>query len=130
MKPITTVKDLNDAINTMAEMMLEKGIVGPNPKFELDQGGADIWLHASSTIGRKDCHVFSGATFDDVYYQATDFIASLPSAEEKATHDYLAKIASAVDFAKDNGIDEAYVKPLRDVSCAMTENLLTHEAKQ
>lgn len=54
-------------------------------------------------------------------------ISALPSPEEAVTREYLTRVASAIDYATENSIADEYVTPLRGVTCAMTENLLTKE---
>lgn len=56
-------------------------------------------------------------------------IADMPSPEEAVTREYLSRVASAIDYAAENSIADDYVTPLRGVTCAMTENLLTKESK-
>jgi hypothetical protein len=51
--------------------------------------------------------------------------AKLPSPEETVTREYLNRVSRAVDYATENSIADEYVTPLRGVTCAMTENLLT-----
>ena len=53
-------------------------------------------------------------------------IEALPSPEDAVKHEYLTRVASAIDYATENALPEEYVAPLRGVSTAMTENLLTH----
>lgn len=53
-------------------------------------------------------------------------IEELPSPEDAVKHEYLTRVASAIDYATENALPEEYVAPLRGVSTAMTENLLTH----
>lgn len=54
-------------------------------------------------------------------------INALPSPEEAVTHEYLGKVADAIDFGTKHSIDDKYVTPLRGVTKAMTDNLLTKE---
>ena len=125
---IETVKDIEAALDNLARLMSEKGISIPFPQIEFKQSRITVWLMAAEDIEGKGAHQFSDRDITQAYSRAVDFIASLSSAEERTTREYLRKVASAVDYAAAEGIDDEYVAPLRGVTCAMTENLLTSEA--
>lgn len=67
-------------------------------------------------------------SIEDALDAADAFIVAMPSPEETVTRTYLTKVAAAVDYATKNSIADEYVAPLRNVSCAMTDNLLTYDA--
>lgn len=126
---INSLAELDVALFSIEGKMSDKGISNPSPQINYHAGGrCTLWLHFDGTVKDQRCHSFYG-TVDKCLKAASNFIADLPSAEDAATHEYMAKIARAVDFAKDNGIDDEYVAPLRGVTCAMTENLLTDRSK-
>lgn len=120
-----TLEDLNKSLEQIAAAMSDKGVICPRPKicFEIDV--VDVWLHADSPIGGETCVNISAQSADEVIKKTLNYIKALPSAEEKAAHDFSVKLANVIDFGRDNGIDDEYIEPLRMTRKAMTENLLT-----
>jgi len=74
----------------------------------------------------KEYKVVFDASLADCIAKAHAYIADLPSPEDQVTREYLSRIAKAVDYATEHSLPDEYVTPLRNVSCAMTDNLMTH----
>jgi len=75
-------------------------------------------------IGRITAETFAGV-LDDL----DAFIAALPDPETLVLRTYLGKLADAVDYGHENGIAAEYVDPVRITQKAMSDNLLTADAK-
>ena len=96
-----------------------------------------LYLHGSGkwTVGgayldqgmRSRFDSANSETPEEAFASVFAKIAALPSPEEAVTREYLTRVASAIDYATENSIADEYVTPLRTVTCAMTENLLTKE---
>lgn len=82
--------------------------------------GADNY----ESIGRIMAETFTGV-LDDL----DAFIAALPDPETLVLRTYLGKLANAVDYGHQNGIAAEYVDPVRITQKAMSDNLLTADAK-
>ena len=118
-----TLEEIQTAIDELAKALGEKGQTA-NASYEINSDkGADLWLKMN---GNYQC--FHGDTPAEAIEEARTFIVALPDPEEAVTREYLTRVASAVDYATENSIADEYVTPLRGVTCAMTENLLTKEA--
>ena len=129
-----TIKDIRTEIDALVAEMLDKGVIKPDAELEIHQDRVYVWLKSSYEQKPfegdriKLCHTFE---------EAHEYIAKLPSPEDMVTKEYLTRVASAVDYATENAIADEYVAPLRNVTCAMTENreprtenLLTQEVGQ
>lgn len=127
-----TIEEIQAELAKLVAGMTDKGVVLPSAMATINDAG-DFSIYASCKYDHK--------TFDGEYYKffhrepaaaafasAREYIASLPSPEEATTRGYLARVASAIDYATENSIADEYVTPLRGVTCAMTENLLTDES--
>jgi|AKVG01.1.fsa_nt_gi hypothetical protein len=77
--------------------------------------------HEVSTIPIK--HV-SAVTPDECFAKAFHFVANLPDPDFKAQHDWHKKLLGVIDEGHELALSDELLDPLRDVSLAMTENLL------
>ena len=127
-----TVTDIQAKLAELVAAMVEKGVVTPEADLTIKGGGANshvtFWssMNTPAFDGEYLTHV-GGGTPAEALTAAAAYIAALPSPEETVTRTYLRKVADAVDYAKENGVDDEYVTPLRGVTCAMTDNLLTDQ---
>ena len=116
----------------MAELeaaMSEKGIATPEATVSIKSDRFTIHMrgaYETTPFNGKDYKIIFGASLADCIAEAFAYIAALPSPEEAVTREYLSRIAKAVDYATEHSLPDEYVTPLRNVSCAMTDNLLTH----
>jgi len=130
------ITEIQTALAALVVQMTEKGVVTPSADFSISDGGNfTVYLRAkygSGTLGIVgDGKFLRGIDPSDAFAEARRFIAALPSQKETQTREYLKRVANAIDYAAEKGIADEYVTPLRGVTCAMTENLLTDQrAKQ
>lgn len=126
-----TIEEIQTALAELVAAMVEKGIVKPNASARIMTGSRhSIHLQCSyerKAFDGKDYLFLYGETLPQCLDDASAYIAALPSPEEAVTREYLNRVASAIDYARENSIADEYVQPLRGVTCAMTENLLTKE---
>jgi len=128
-----TIEEIQTELRALEAMMLEKGVVTPTAEFTIRVPDR-YFAHLRADY---DTRPFDGDYFQVIYgdtpaealIEARDYIASLPSLEEAVTREYLTKVSAAIDYATEHSIDDDYVAPLRGVTCAMTDNLLTAEGK-
>lgn len=117
-----TIEEIQTAVDELANALGEKGETA-NVSYEMNSHKwADLWLKL-----KDGYEVFHGATPAKAIEKARAYIAALPSPEEAVTREYLGKVASAIDYATKHSIADEYVTPLRGVTMAMTDNLLTKE---
>lgn len=124
-----TIEEIQTALAELVAAMVEKGVITPHAKVLLPDSGR-IAIHCDCNYEHKlfngnNYFVEHGDTVAECIDKARARIADLPSSEEAVTREYLSRVASAIDYARDNSIADEYVQPLRGVACAMTENLLT-----
>ena len=129
-----TIEEIQTALAELVAAMVEKGIVKPNASARIMTGSRhSIHLqcsHERKAFDGKDYFFLYGETLPQCLDDASAYIAALPSPEEAVTHEYLGKVADAIDFGTKHSIDDKYVTPLRGVTKAMTDNLLTKEQAQ
>ena len=109
--------------------MSEKGIATPEASISIKSYGVTILFRGpydTFPFGGERYHIIFSETASDCIAKAHAYIADLPSPEDQVTREYLSRIAKAVDYATEHSLPDEYVTPLRNVSCAMTDNLLTH----
>lgn len=129
--PITTIKEVHEACNMLANLMVEKGVKSPSASITFksgDQGHIHIRAdYRTKPFSGKDYCLFTDGSFGDQIKAATAYINALMSPEDAVSNEYLRRVSNAIDYATENAIDEKMVSPLREVSKAMTENLLTSD---
>ncbi len=126
-----TIEEIQTALGELVSAMVEKRVITPRAQMHVPDSGR-FAVHCDCNYAHK---FFDGKNYfvehDETPSVAIDkaraYIASLPSPEEAVTREYLTRVASAIDYATENSIADEYVTPLRGVTCAMTENLLTKE---
>ena len=127
------IEEIQTALGELVAAMMEKEVPEPSADLTIKQEGENPYVYLrsafrSNTFGPdKYSKICKGTTIAGAFKQAHKDIAALPSPQEAVTKEYLTRVASAVDYATEHSIDDEYVAPLRDVTCAMTDNLLTKE---
>lgn len=125
------IEEIQTALGELVAAMVEKGVIRPNAEFKIKIGAnfyVCLWCaHETRQFDGEYLKAFSVGTPAEGIDKARAYIAALPSPEEAVTREYLTRVASAIDYATENSIADEYVTPLRGVTCAMTENLLTKE---
>jgi len=126
--------EIQKRLTKLSAAMADKGVQAPSCEFTArDDGVLNLYVrspYSSNIFEGNHYRFFRGDTPSDCFNAASDYIAALPSPKDAATHEYLTRVASAIDYATEHSIAEEYVAPLRGVSCAMTDNLLTKETTQ
>lgn len=128
------ITEIQKRLTELSAAMADKAVETPSCEFTAkDGGGFNVYImssYSSKIFGGDHYGFFSGNTPSDCFNAASDYIAAIPSPEGAVTREYLTRVASAVDYATEHSIADEYVAPLRGVSCAMADNLLTREAAQ
>lgn len=129
---MNTIVEIEKALDLLVAKMADKGVSRPDAHLTVKAGGERPYVYLASAVKSKTFNgsyskICYGATVATAFKQAHEVIDALPNPEDAVTHEYLSRVASAVDYATEHSIDEEYVAPLRGVTCAMTENLLTKQ---
>jgi len=106
----------------------------------LDKTGETPWIAPTLKIADGKCSVdlyreygngndyiigtATGVTVNGALDDAERIIAALPRLDDAKLHRHMARLADCVDQARDDGIADEYVQPLRITVAAMSENLL------
>jgi hypothetical protein len=124
---IVTIKDLDAALQQIAEAMSAKGIIEPNPEITVTQGRVIAWLHASSKIGGKLCVDFYGADVNEVAAAMLAHVMKLKSVEEEEVLAWQRDLGALIDGGMSMDLPDEVMAGLRTSSKAMTENLITKQ---
>jgi len=106
----------------------------------LEKTGEKPWLTPSMIIKDDACRITlyrdfgngksytigtaKGDTPEAALDDADRIIAALPDPETTKLHSHMARLAECVDKARDDGIADEYVQPIRMTVAAITANLL------
>jgi hypothetical protein len=126
------ITEIQTELAALVVQMTEKGVVTPSAELHIkDSGLFSVYMtskYESGSFGKDgNAKFLRGDTAPKALENARKYIAALQSPEEVQTREYLRMVASAIDYAAKSGIGDEYVTPLRGVTCAMTENLLTDQ---
>jgi hypothetical protein len=129
------ITEIQTELAALVVQMTEKGVVTPSAELDIkDSGLFSVYITSKYNSGGFGSDGNSKFLHADTplaaFEKARDYITSLPTTEEAQTREYLKRVASAIDYAAENTIADEYVTPLRGVTCAMTENLLTDQGTQ
>lgn len=127
-----TIEEIQTALAELVAAMVEKRVLTPRAQIHIPDSGR-FAIHCDCSYAHKsfdggNYFVEHGDTIAECIDKACAYIDALPSPEEAVTREYLNRVASAIDYARENSIADEYVQPLRGVTCAMTDNLLTKDA--
>ena len=106
----------------------------------LDKTGEKPWLAPSMTIKDDACRITlyrdfgsgkadtigtaRGDTPEAALDEADRIIAAMPDLGAAKLHQHMVRLADCVDKARDDGIADEYVQPIRMTVAAITANLL------
>lgn len=121
-------KEILAECDRLCAMATDKGVKRPQVKAWLENGGfiqVSIWGGHPSIDGGLE--TFRRTDLRDAIADCQAFIRNMPDPSEIEAREYLKRVASAIDYATENAIADEYLAPLRGVTGAMTENLLTKQ---
>jgi len=106
----------------------------------LDKTGEKPWIAPALSIKDDACSITlyrdfgngkaytigtaMGDTPEATFADADRIIAAMPDPETAKLHRHMARLADCVDKARDDGIADEYVQPIRMTVAAITANLL------
>lgn len=127
------IEEIQAELSEMIKALMAKGIVAPRAELDI-RANEGFSVHIQTTIdtkslGGKWMQSFYGSAPRALLDEANAFIAALPDPETLVLRTYLGKLADAVDYGHENGIAAEYVDPVRITQKAMSDNLLTADAK-
>jgi hypothetical protein len=135
MTKTTTLDEIYAAINPLPAMLAEKGKASPSAEFRVDaNAGISVMLryHKAYAVNdwENEYQFFAGDDFAKALAKALAFIDGLPSAEQAKLHNFMGKLGSIIDAARDDGIEVAYLNPLVETMKRLSENVITHQPKK
>lgn len=127
-----TNQEMKDALLAANTALVEK--IGKQPymglKLTLDD---DKWKVGGAYIDQSMRESFFGPSretvkgaFDAVMRQ----IAKMPSEGERDLRQFQKKVAEAIDFGNEKGIEAQWLNPLVETARSLAENALTYEAAE
>lgn len=127
----TTISGVQAAIDTLPELMAQKGVVQPNAKFELtSNSNMFVWLRGSDEgikIDDYNYKLVSGKDVGEIFQKCLNHINAMPDPVNLRLEAYTRRLAKATDKAREDGVDEKYIAPVSGAIQAMTDNLLTSD---
>jgi hypothetical protein len=131
----TTIDEIYAAINPIPGMLAAKGKVKPAVEFKVEANVSIgiVFRYMKAYAANKwdsEYHHFYGDNFATALEKAIAFVNDLPSAEDANLHNFMGKLGSLIDFARDDGIKVDYLNPLLETMKRLSENVITHQPKR
>ena len=130
---MNTITEITTALADLEKLMCEKGIKTPDATL-LAKGSGTFSAHLGCMYGQKvfngsDYEVLSKPTAQEAIAAAFDYINAMPDPATAERHKWHRDLADVIDRGQVMALPDEVMKPLRQGSQAMAENLLTCEAK-
>lgn len=127
-----TIKDIYAAINPLPAALSSKGKVSPEVDLRVEaNAGLNISFRWRKPYTHNDWdneyQCFLGEDFASVLAKAVAFIGDLPTAEQAKLNNFMGKLGSLIDAAKEDGIQVEYLNPLLDSMKRLSENIITYK---
>ncbi len=143
---ISTISELQSAVDSLIPLMLEKGLHRPNARAQLEANGgggvslswqwrevkssdpwddknfATRWFFASTNVRADGLGSWPGAIRD-----AWLELSAMPDKPAREREEFLKLLATASEYGRKVGIDEEFVNPLALLAKKLSENALTHD---
>ena len=131
---MTTIDDIYAAINPLPALLSAKGKVKPEVCFYMEANArlsiSMNWVKPySPNEWDREYKNFSEVDFEASVASAVAFINELPSPEQAKLHNFMSKLGSIIDAAKDDGIALDYLNPLLDTMKRLSENVITYKPR-
>ena len=115
-------------IECLTSAMTSKGIRIPEAYVTIQSDKAIVCVKSGKPgFDYQHDYNFFNVNGDDLkaaFNEAYAWIMSHPSKEEKALSDYLGILAGAVQFAKDNNLEEPFINPIQELAKKLSHNIL------
>lgn len=122
-----TPDDIQNQLNGMVKRMLDKGLGSPSATLEFrsdtDVRGQLTYYDAGKFECPADWTSDVGVTLNLMWNR----IREIPDLNERQRTNYLRKLADAVEYGKQVGIDEALINPLLEQMKKLSSNIIEHK---
>ena len=128
----TTIDEIHSAIDPMPAELNAKGKVKPEVSLDIRaNAGVGISMNWEKFGAyNREYEFFSGNDFEQALAKATDFIKSLPSAQQANLHDFMRQLGHLIDAGQSAGIEIEHLNPLIASMKSLSENVLTYRPKR
>ncbi len=128
---ITTIATLEEELQKLDELLATKTkennvyiSLSPRRRAEVTVIGE------RGIVGVHGCHYGRGDTVADAINAARKYIASMPDIEHRATVKYQQGLATVIEEAKENGVDDNLLEGARESLLATSRNLLAYTPQE
>lgn len=123
---------MKDALLAANTALVEKIGKQPYIRITLKLDG-DRWIVGGAYLDSGLNHRFDGPRSNDpqsAFDGVMDAIKKLPSPDERNLRTFQKKVAEAIDFGNEHGIDGQWLNPLVETARRLAESALTYEAAE
>lgn len=124
------VKQIQSRIDLLPARLTAKGIVKPTVEFRIgaNEGMSVVtyWYGGAGYADFKSKHC-KGDTPEAALVDAEEWVASLPSIEERRRDDFMAALGKVIDMGRETGIEVDFINPLTETMKRLSENALTYQ---
>lgn len=124
------IEQIQKRLDALAAKMGAKALRSPAAEFEFrsNQGPRIVLKHNKALSGwDTDYEFFPGDSPAEAFDKAEEWVADLPTPEERKLSEFMKAVAVAIDLGRENGIDADFVNPLTVLMKKLSENAITDQ---
>lgn len=123
---------IQEHLNRLSDLMVAKGLRQPRAQFSVKSHESEslfvAWTPAKKTgLLDEKYQWFRDGTVGERLASAEAFIFSLPTADETKFREFMEALGGVIDLGKENGIEVAFLNPLRATMKKLSENALAYQ---
>lgn len=125
-----TQEEMQDAVDTLARLMGEKGLRRPVARIGIVSGAQSrVFLEwgKPESVHSDEFKFFRADAVSDAIAEAREWIAAQPSPEERHLREFQTALGRVIDLGRANGIDVAFINPLAETAKSLAENAITDQ---
>lgn len=126
-----TPEEIQKVIDAFPAMMSAKGLKMPGAQFHIEaNAGPCIYLRWDTPRAGDRYQFIHGDSVSDaesMLNKAEDWIAALPTIEERRMNDFLSSLSETIERGKATGIDVEFINPLIATMKRISRNALTDQ---
>lgn len=126
--------DIAEIKKTLADLvtqMLAKGIIRPDAVLVWNANSDPVVMLSEGRVGsaysNDTIHYAKGSTLQKQFKSCVDFIAKLPSPEEKRMKNFMKAVANAIEVGRASDIEVDFLNPLQAMMKKLSENAITDQ---
>lgn len=122
--------DIKTELDALSKLLLDKGCASPDLQFHIRANSdfrGEVNYYPDENYTNYKTLYFHGDDEANVLKKMRQHIYDLPSTAERQRNEYLKKLASAVEYGRQIGLDDNFINPLELQMKKLSGNIIEHQ---